>query len=229
MALSGQDYYNQQLNQMSGKALPGNAFPATKGQIDTQIYQNAPDDAFISPDYSSIVKRQQDISDKYQQQLPSTQEQKYGIAADEGRLNLAQSLAGADRSANSRGLLYGGVRQGLRSTAESNAASSLMNQRNEINQDTQSTGKDITNTAIEAGLKKKADIQSVYDSAYNEALARKTNSDAQAQGLMGTAASLGALAFGGAGAGTGVAGGSVAGINSLGAGRAGSSIQPGIL
>ncbi len=102
--------------------------------------------------YQNLVKEANRSALDYQKNLPSYQDQQYGIANEQARAQLASSMLGADRASNQRGMFYGGQRAGMRSQAESNVAGNLAQQLRGINVGTQQQSQDIGNSAIESAM-----------------------------------------------------------------------------
>lgn len=133
----------------------------------------------LSPEYNSLVETAQRNADQYGAQLPGMQQRQYDIAADEGRLNLAKSLTGADRSANAHGMLYGQKHAGMRAQAESGMASNLAAQRRGINADTRQTSEDLESAALQAGLKRRSDLQALNNQNYENQAAQAAGKNAK--------------------------------------------------
>lgn len=144
----------------------------------------------IDPRYKDLVNASTRQADSYSANLPSMQAQQANLATDNARVGLAKSLAGADRTANARGMLYGGVRQGLRANAESTAAGNLSDQIRQGNVASNQTGEDLNNAGIQAGENYMRDLNQSYNDVYNEALSRRQQN--QSSGLIPSLLPLGA-------------------------------------
>lgn len=93
-------------------------------------------------------------------------------AGDSARTQLAQKLGQVRSAANSRGLLYSGLRQGAEGNARGQAAGQLAGQRAQINQasDEQMTG--LTNQAAQQGVQTYGNQIKNNAQDYQDALAR---------------------------------------------------------
>lgn len=101
-------------------------------------------------DYSKNLANQ--VQD-YRSNLGQTKSKAYNYAQEEERQNLAQRLAGAKQGANSRGLLYSGIRQGAEGDAMSDYAQALQQRRGDIEQTYDKKAEDMEQQAINsAGL-----------------------------------------------------------------------------
>lgn len=93
-------------------------------------------------------------------------------AGDSARTQLAQKLGQVRSSANSRGLLYSGLRQGAEGGARAQSAGALAGKRSEINNasDEQMTG--LTNQAAQQGIQTYGNQIKNNAQDYQDALAR---------------------------------------------------------
>lgn len=140
----------------------------------------------------------------YRSKVPQIQEQTFNPVADESRRALAGQISGIRTSANSRGLLYSGLRQGSESQARGDMSAGLAAKRAQINEHTNAQA-DAYDTMAQQG---NADQQNMImdeakrrqgnaDEVYNQALARRsgkqaiTNSAFQAGGQIAGAAAGG--------------------------------------
>lgn len=66
----------------------------------------------IDPRYKTAVREQSEAANRFRQNLPSFKEDLFSSQADPTRAGLANRIAGQRSNLSSRGLLYGGMRQG---------------------------------------------------------------------------------------------------------------------
>lgn len=139
--------------------------------------------------YQDIVKRASSAAEDYQKNLPSLQAQNTGLLQNQARHELAKQYVNADRSANARGMFYGGKRAGLRGQAESSVAGNLADSIRAGNLGLINQGQAMGDTAIEGGIGLRDSIQELNNQAYNEALSKRSQGSFMGSlgGLAGTA------------------------------------------
>lgn len=153
--------------------------------------------AVLDPNYTGLVNNVAKTARDYRKNLPGMLDQQKNIAQDSARMDLAREYNNADRSANARGLFYGGKRAGMRGQAESAVAGDLASNLRNINISGENTASGLENTAIEAAYGMKNDQQQIYDDAYNEALSRRQSEIDKRKGFGNTMGTAGGGLIGG--------------------------------
>lgn len=96
--------------------------------------------------------------------------------ADSSRGQLAQNMAGIKQSANSRGLLYSGIKQGQEAGAQSEAASNQAGYRAALNASTDKSTEDIMAGKATMGLDQYQQDVTNAGNAYQQALEKRKQS-----------------------------------------------------
>lgn len=100
---------------------------------DTEIARNAIKARRAAITANSATARMTTQALDYRNKLPGMKEQAYAGVQDQARRGLSEQLAGVKQGANSRGLLYSGLKQGADQAAVGNTASALATARGDIN------------------------------------------------------------------------------------------------
>ena len=103
--------------------------------------------------------------------LPNYEQDQQNTATDSAKAKLANTMSGIDSSANSRGLLYSGLKQGAEANAAGGYASDLAATKANINQNAESAAEGMENAAVGQGLNQQQIMQQQNDAAYQQALA----------------------------------------------------------
>lgn len=156
-----------------------------------------PGDDTPTPDYTSSLndytkQRQAAQADasSFRNSIPGLNQSITAQQGETGRQGLAKKLTDIKNGANSRGLLYSGVKQSADAEAAGQTASTLSNQAYQTNQGLEQQAQGLENTAMDAGMKEQQMRQQMNDSAYQTALKRKQENQAGMSSLMGGAGSL---------------------------------------
>lgn len=105
----------------------------------------------------------------------------------QGKRQLAENISGINTGAQSRGLLYSGLRQKAVGEQYGNTAADLASKRMSLNQSFSDSARDMENEAIQGGLDIRASKQQQEDALYQRALANAQMRNQQNQQLFGTA------------------------------------------
>jgi hypothetical protein len=125
--------------------------------------QQTPEDPRITKQRSGLM----DEASKFRQGLDRYKGEKYGIAANAARDQLNETTKTIRASANQRGLLYSGMRQGQEAGARGRMASILAQQRAEINKEAEDLAAAKDATAANVGLAGYDNAIKRADDAYN--------------------------------------------------------------
>jgi len=160
----------------------------------------------MDPRYTSLVSNLGKSAKDYRTRMPAMVNDQVNIAKDTSRMDLAKAYVDADRGANRRGMLYGGVRAGMRANAESDASSGLASKIRGINIGQENSAQGQENTAIEAAQGMQSEQQQLYQNAYNEALSKREQEQKKKSGIFnqiggGVGGMLGGMLGGGGGGG----------------------------
>lgn len=148
----------------------------------------------VDPRLAQMRDQQLQQAKSFRTELPTYKDSQFNAAADASRRALAGEVAGVRRSANSRGLLYSGLRQGAEAAASGNAAAALAKRRVAINQESNDRADALDNQALQSGLAIQGLEQNRLDTAYDRALGRqKAKAAAQSSFASGAGGLLGSL------------------------------------
>lgn len=159
-----------------------------------------------APDVSEVVRRNLAAQNKtltgdlasrakdYRTKLNQTRGEMYDQAADVGRRGLAQQMAGVNKQANQRGLLYSGLKQGAQAQKAAGYAGNLSRAQQNIYDATENQAQELEQGAINADIQQAMAERSATDAAYNAALQARNNRN----GLLGSLFSAGGTIAGSA-------------------------------
>jgi hypothetical protein len=120
-----------------------------------------------------LVSKQSQQAKDFRGNLGNYKEQQSNAAGDVSRRQLASDIAGVQTRANSRGLLYSGLRQGSEIGAASRAGSDLAKKRMQINQEAESQADDYDSQALQSGVGLQQLEQQRLDRDYEYAIEKK--------------------------------------------------------
>lgn len=113
---------------------------------------NAPTAPNVDPRYGQIQGAQQAQGEAFRANIPGQEESLAMGAGEAGRTNLAHQLTDINRTASSRGLLYGGGRLAARAGARGQLATALAGNRAGINQNVLNTANQMDIAPINTGF-----------------------------------------------------------------------------
>lgn len=132
----------------------------------------------IDPRLGALRDQQLNQAKDFRAGLPQYQENQFNAAADASRRQLAGDISGVRKSANQRGMLYSGLRQGAEAAAGGNAAAALAKRRVAINQESGERADALDNQALQSGMAVQQLEQKRLDTAYERALDRQKQKQA---------------------------------------------------
>lgn len=132
-----------------------------------------PQPAKEDPRITAIRDRLSGEAKSFRSGLPRYKEEKYGMAAGAGRDQLEGTVDTIRKSANQRGLLYSGMREGQEAGARSRMASILAAQRAEINREAEELASAKDASAASVGLSGYDAAIKRADDTYNQQLANE--------------------------------------------------------
>lgn len=131
----------------------------------------------VDPMYKKAVQGQIQGANQFRAGLPQFKQDQMGLATQQGKLDLANSIAKTRSNLSGRGLLYGGMRQGAEAKQQAGLASDLANKQVDINQAADQTANQLDYGAAMAaqGLR---DIEqgrqnAMYDAMYNKSMGQQ--------------------------------------------------------
>lgn len=154
-------------------------------------HQPSPNDANAAGERAAAAHtKQSELAEDYRQNLPGYKEAAFGYAADESRQNLAKQMAGIKSSANSRGLLYSGLKSGAENSALSQHMGGLSQSRYDINSQFDDQANEMENKSILSGFQNLATARGAADADYQLALQQRAERDKGIGSLLGAGGSI---------------------------------------
>jgi hypothetical protein len=147
----------------------------------------APSPGQIDPRLDRISREQNKMAEQYRQEMPGIRKQKYNLAEDQARQDLASQMAGINAQMNRRGLLYSGKKMGATEQAGVDTAGQLAQQRAMINQQTQDQSNQMASQGAQSGLALQKMQQDIFDRQYEQALQNRDRKQGVG-GLLGSVA-----------------------------------------
>ncbi len=167
-----------------GNSISG-GFDVASGAINYGLSRNQSyDQLSLDPRLKDLQAQTVAQAESFQNNLPGYQQNLYNQAENSGRLGLAQKMAGIKASANSRGLLYSGLKQGQEATAGGENAANLARQRAGINEQSQAISNRMNQSAIQSGLEMQGAQQQMADQNYQTQLGQAQQKQQAAKGLI---------------------------------------------
>lgn len=139
----------------------------------------------VDPRLRSMRDKQFQLAQEYREKAPGLAEQRYALAGDQARRGLQGDIKQIGTSANSRGLLYSGLRQGAEAQAGQQAASGLAQRRASIIGDVEGQQNQMDRSAIQSGLNVQNIEQGRLDQIYQDAMKRRQEQMALNQSPVG--------------------------------------------
>lgn len=104
---------------------------------------------------------------QFREGIPVLANERMGVEAQGARRELAGNLAGIKQSANSRGLLYSGLREGAEADTRGGYAAALAQRRSQLNQEMDDQATDMEQTALAGAYDDQAAGQRGLDDKFN--------------------------------------------------------------
>ena len=133
-----------------------------------------------------LSKEASDFRDK----LPGYKNEAFNIQEDSAKLGLAKDLSDVRKDANSRGLLYSGIRQGAEADTLANFYADQSSERAKINQGAEDIARGMEEKALGVGLLGQQEQQALNDRAYDMALQQRAARGSGVSKLMGVGGGL---------------------------------------
>lgn len=175
-----------------------------------------PPAATVDPAFSGAVDQANKIASDYAANIPTFAAQTMGIVGNQARQALGSALAQNTQSANSRGFLYSGLKQGADQASQGDYAGNLATARTSVNQNLQNNSNDLNQQAVNIGSQV-ANAQQNYT-----AEAQKTQQDVVNMELQQQQAAANNYAQAGSGLGSAIG----TGVGLLAGGTKGASTAP---
>jgi len=174
------------LTQPPTGAPPAGQLPPSAGTMPTPPNPNVGNAPSLLPpaqpernptDLDTIRRELMEEAKRFRSGLPQYKREKYGIAAEQGREELNENLGLIRKSANSRGLLFSGLRQGAEAGSRAKTAAMLAQQKADINREAEDLASAKEYTAGTVGLAGYGDAikrqDDLYQAQYERALQRR--------------------------------------------------------
>lgn len=149
--------------------------------------------------YKEMVGKQAEYANQFRSRLPAYQKEAADIGADRGKFELARQLAGTRSNLSGRGMLYGGVGQGMQARDQSKLASGLASQRNQINVQSEEAAREMELEALQRAMELRQMEQDINDANYNAQMDANQRSTGMVRGVLSGVGGL----LGGIGGGLG--------------------------
>lgn len=150
----------------------------------------------IDPRMAKLQKMQEKEAKDFHKQLPGLEREQQNQAEQTSRRDLAGQLSGIKSNANSRGLLYSGLRAGAESSAAGQAASQLAAQKAAINSRLEGTAKALDQAALGGQMGYQGLMSQQQDIQQANELAQKQARSSALGGLFSAGGSIGGAALG---------------------------------
>lgn len=174
-----------------------NAFSGAKKEVQSALGGNVPTNSYqVSPEVKALQQAQLKKAQDYRAGLAGMKEQEAQRAGIDQRQNLANSLAGVQKNASSRGLLYSGLERQGEVQAGQNAAGQAAQQIAGANQGLDQQADALDTQAIQSGLGIQGMQQGSLNDAYNQAMAARQAQMGMFGQLGGALSSVGGAAAG---------------------------------
>lgn len=134
--------------------------------------QSAPQPQIPQLDPSIQILADQQLKDaqQFQNNAGSLKQAQGNMAADTSKQGLAQTDKSITHNANSRGLLYSGLRQGAMAQAQGQAATEQAGKQSEINQNVEQQVQQMNNQALQSQMGAQNLVNQRNALAYNIAM-----------------------------------------------------------
>lgn len=106
----------------------------------------------LDPNIQKLADQQLQDAQAFQSNAGSLKQSQGNLAADKSNQGLAQTQKAITNNANSRGLLYSGLRQGAMASASGQAASELAGKQSDINENVQQQIQQMNQQALQSQL-----------------------------------------------------------------------------
>lgn len=143
------------------------------------------DQLSVDPNLAASRDQLNQQAQSFQSNLPGYQAQLYTQQENNARNQMAQKLNDVKTSANQRGLLYSGLKQGQEAQVGGQTATGLANTRANINTGTQNMSNQMNQNATQFGLGVQQQQQQMNDYNYQQQLGQQQQKQAAAQGFLG--------------------------------------------
>ena len=176
---------------------------AQRARLPGQLRDSAEVGAAFDQGYARLVQQQdqrrQQAQQKQATEMSALQNQKGNLInqyGDSARRGLAHDLAGVRSSANSRGLLYSGLRQGAEQNMRGQAAGQMANYRAQVNNATADKIDGYSNQQAQRGVAKYGMDNAQNISTYQDALGQRGQRQKQAGQIGGALGMAGGMLAG---------------------------------
>lgn len=187
-----------------GKAVGGVASAITdtiglttpKGETDALRGAQSRQDALMQKQ----LEYQQKLSGEaqaFRDKLPQYKDEAFRVQEDSAKQGLAGDLAGVRKAANSRGLLYSGLRDGAEAGTLGDFYANQSAEKAKINQSAEDVARGMEEKAIGMGMENQQQQQAAQDRIYDMALQARAGKQAGQGGIMGAVGKLGGGLLGG--------------------------------
>lgn len=176
------------LNQRTG----GFASPFAQGGLFNPTIQQ-PSAPGVDPGVAAMQQQQQQQAQQFRANLPQNEQMMFQNAAQNANRQLGQNLNNINQNSNSRGLMYGGINQGLQAKERANTQVQLAQTRENINDQMNNAANQMDAAAIGTGMAIQQSQQSIQDQIYNQALMNMMNQNQSFGSVLGAGAMIGAM------------------------------------
>lgn len=121
----------------------------------------------------------------FRDQLPQYKDESFRLQEDSAKKTLAKDLSNVRTAANSRGLLYSGLREGAEAGTIGDFYADQAGQKAKINQTAEDTARGMEEKALGMGMQMQQQAQQQQDKAYDMALQARAGRQSGMAGIMG--------------------------------------------
>lgn len=135
----------------------------------------------VDPRLKAAAALQSRQADDFRANLGSFKQGQQAMVGDSGRRDLAERMAGIKAGANSRGLLYSGLRAGEEAGAQSDLASNLSSAQRDINVGAEEQARGLDEQAAKSGIAVQQAEQERQNKIYQQAMSNQQQKLQRAQ------------------------------------------------
>lgn len=178
-----------------GNMMTGGAAPGLINSITGLNNPSQPTAPGVDPGVQAALQQQQQQAQQFSQNLPNMQNQAGQQLAQATNQQMGQNLNNVNQFNSARGLAFGGINQGAQQGQRANAATSLAQGREQINDQFQQASNQMNAAAIGSGVAVQQSQQAIQDQIYNQALTNMMNQNQAFGSLLGAGGMAAAFAM----------------------------------
>jgi hypothetical protein len=170
-----------------GGAIVGGPGGAIVGAIGDKLSKRPDQPNAPGVDTSTLTAQQRAAKD-FRDSMSNNEESAYSNLSSATNQDLGQNLKNVNQSNNARGLLYGGINQGMRAQQRGQAGYKLAQGRAQINDAYENAANQMDSAAVNTGMMVQQNQQAIQDQIYQQALTTMMNRNQAFGSLLGAGA-----------------------------------------